>query len=97
MHMLGHTHVSNVGDSVGDSVGDCVGDSLQLCRKMRTNVGHGLIFCKKANAYCWVTLTFLSLLSSGKGLAIVLVIVLVIVLATLCNCVERCEQTLVSD
>ena len=57
--LLGHTHVSitsivgeRVGDSVGDCVGDCVGDSLQLCRKMRTNVSLGLIFCKKANAYC---------------------------------------------
>ena len=83
---------------VGDSVGDCVGDSLQLCRKMRTNVGHGLIFCKKANAYCWVTLTFLS---SGIGWAIMLVtalvIALVIALVLLCNCVEIREQTIVLD
>jgi hypothetical protein len=36
----------------------------------------------EANAYCWVTLTFLML-------GIMLAIVLVIVLATLCNCAER--------
>ena len=50
----------------------------------------------EANAYCWVTLTFLS---SGIGLAIMLVIALVIALAIalvlLCNCVEIREQTLV--